>query len=812
MPVPRVDGGAPAAESGSSPLARIDLHCHSRYSASPNNWLAHGLGLRESYTDPHLVYRVAKSRGMTHVTLTDHDTLDGGLRLAHHDDFIIGEEVTSFFPSEAVQLHVLVWGIDERQHREMAELRFNVFELVDYLREGNLAHCLAHPFSLVTGTLRGDQVESLLLLFDLWETRNGLASRAENTLASDLVAHSGDLRARLSGKSPAAAEARPIGACAGSDDHSGLDAGTTFTLVDLDDDADTPLAALMRGRGRVRGAHGSTAKLAHTGVSLLLKGGENRGPLVRGALRQATRSDLFWELLERPRNRRLAARAASVIASAGWRRGGEPRSLAGTAVREASASFLGGATDAGIRHEQLEALADSTWRRAMHERLGDLAKVDFQSLAADADRLRRLFETQALLSPYLLASGYHARQRRNAATATAMLAARDLVPQPPATTMPRIAMFTDTYDEVNGVGSVLRELVQHAVGNDWPFTLVSAGPGRSSQPCRDIFAAVESTFLDVYRGFPFALLPILEVLRWCEAADVEVIHAATPGPVGLVAWLVASSLDVPFVATYHTDLPQLGFSLTGDHLLRESLWAYVRLFYDQCEVVFCPSDSTRRSLVEHRVRSRFEPFEQAVDCSLFTPARRDDELRQTLGGGRQILLWVGRISPEKGLDTLAGAVATLRARRDDVQLVIVGEGPGEVSLREQAGDAIFLGVKRGEELAAIYASADIFVFPGNAETFGQVVLEAAAAGLPAVVSAGSGVDEAVVRDVTALTVAPGDQRGFLAALERLLDDRELAARMGAAAREFAAARTWPTTFERLAHTYRSLTEQGGAAP
>jgi len=804
MPVPRVDGETPVAESGGSSQARIDLHCHSRYSASPNHWLARELGLRESYTDPHLVYRMAKSRGMTHVTLTDHDTIEGGLKLAHHDDFIIGEEVTAFFPSEAVQLHVLVWGIDERQHREMAELRFNVFELVGYLREGNAAHCLAHPFSLVTGALRGDQIESLLLLFNLWETRNGLASRAENTLASDLVARSGDLRARLSGTTPAGTDPRPIGACAGSDDHSGLDAGTTFTLVDLDHAADTPLAALMRGRGRVRGAHGSTAKLAHTGVSLLLKGGENRGALVRGALRQATRSDLLWQLLERPRNRRLVARAASVIASATWRRGDEPRSLAGTAVREARAGILTSITEGGIDHEQLESLAENTWRSAMHERLADLAHVDFQSLTADSDRLRRLFETQTLLTPYLLASGYSARQRRSAAAATACLAARGLAPEPVAPSMPRVAMFTDTFEEVNGVSTVLHELVGYAVDDEWPFTLVSAGAERSSHPCRDVFAAVESKSLDVYRGFPFALLPILEVLRWCEAADVEVIHAATPGPVGLVAWLIASSLDVPFVATYHTDLPQLGFSLTGDHLLRESLWAYVRLFYDQCEVVFCPSESTRRSLAEHRVRSRFEPFEQAVDCGLFTPARRDDELRQTLGGGRQILLWVGRISPEKGLETLAATAATLRGRRDDVQFVIVGEGPGEASLREQAGDAIFLGVKTGEELAAIYASADIFIFPGYAETFGQVVLEAAAAGLPAVVSAGSGVDEAVVRDVTALTVAPGDQRGFVVAVESLLDDRELSARMGAAAREFATARTWPTTFDRLAYAYRSL--------
>ena len=133
----------------------------------------------------------------------------------------------------------------------------------------------------------------------------------------------------------------------------------------------------------------------------------------------------------------------------------------------------------------------------------------------------------------------------------------------------------------------------HATAQDWPFTLVSAGPERRSEPGREVFPAIVSRSLDLYPGFPMALLPILEILRWCEESDMDVIHAATPGPVGLVAWLLANSLDLPLVGTYHTDLPNLGFSLTGDHLLKESLWAYMRLFYDQCAMVFCPSRHTR---------------------------------------------------------------------------------------------------------------------------------------------------------------------------------------------------------------------------
>lgn len=784
--------------------ARIDLHCHSRYSTPANMWLATELGFKESHSEPAAVYGLAKMRGMTHVTLTDHDSIEGALRLAHHEDFIIGEEVSAFFPSEALHVHVLVWGINEELHTEIGELRFNVFELVEYLRRRSIAHALAHPFSLVTGGLRGEQLESLLVLFDVWEVRNGLSCRAEDELAEDVVARSASLRARIAGGS-GVAEAGPIGACAGSDDHTGLDVGSTYTVISLEAGQTTPLTALMAGLGRPGGSHGSTAKLAHNGVALLLSGGANRNGPIQHALARATRTSLTWQLLVRPRGRRLAAHALSAVSASTrlWR--GDRRAPLDTAIRGISQDLLSNdSLSRGVCHEQLQARVEDAWRSAMRDQLGDAEHFEIGALLGDKKRIAAITDAQSLLAPYLFAAGFHARQRRHASAVTGRLAERGLALPPGIRTMPRVAMLTDTYEEINGVCTVLHELLRHATAHGWPLTLVSAGAERRSEPGREVFPAIESRSLDVYPGFPMALLPILEILRWCEESDIDVIHAATPGPVGLVAWLLANSLDLPMVGTYHTDLPNLGFYLTGDHLLKESLWAYVRLFYDQCAIVFCPSEASRLELVEHRVKSRLEPFPQGIDCGHFDPARRDESLHLHLGDGRRVLLWVGRISPEKGLDALAANYAALRARRDDVHLVIVGEGPYRERLRELAPDASFLGVKKGVELAAIYASADVFLFPGHAETFGQTVLEAAASGLPAVVSAGSGTEDAMIRDVTALSVAPGDARGFVAAVEQLLDDRELHVRMQTAARHYALTRTWPATFERLADAYRTI--------
>jgi len=285
---------------------------------------------------------------------------------------------------------------------------------------------------------------------------------------------------------------------------------------------------------------------------------------------------------------------------------------------------------------------------------------------------------------------------------------------------------------------------------------------------------------------------------------VEMIHAATPGSVGAMAVLLARTLGVPLVATYHTDVPRLGYSLTRDRLVEEVLWTYVRWFYSQCEVVFCPSHAIEVDLADHDVHSRFEPFDQAVNETHFTPERRSGELHDRLGGGKKVLLWVGRISAEKGLAALAKVYEELLARRDDVRLVVVGDGPFRAEFARLAPRATFLGVKRDRELAELYASADIFVFPGMAETFGQVILEAAASGLPAVVTAGAGVDENVVHGETAIAVAPGDVRGFVAALEKMLDDDDLRARMGVAARRHALRRNWPATFAHVRRVYESV--------
>ena len=275
--------------------------------------------------------------------------------------------------------------------------------------------------------------------------------------------------------------------------------------------------------------------------------------------------------------------------------------------------------------------------------------------------------------------------------------------------------------------------------------------------------AVDILSLSVYQEFPFAVAPVFELLRWCE--DDRGASSSTrrpPGPVGMVAALLARSLGVPLVATYHTDVPRLGFFLTGDRLLEEMLWSYVRWFYGQCAVVFCPSRAVQDDLGQHGVPSRFE---------LVRPGRRRDGISPRSAATRRST--GGSVAARR---SCCGSAASRRrrARRrwppcttscsraaTTCSLVIVGDGPYREEFQRMAPQASFLGVQdRPTSWLEIYASADVFVFPGLAETFGQVLLEAAASGLPAVVTRGRRRRRERRARRDGARGAPGDVRGI----------------------------------------------------
>ncbi len=154
-------------------ISRVDLHVHTHYSQDAGDWLLHQLGVNECHTTPHEVYDKATAAGMDFVTITDHDTIDGALELAHHANFFISEEITTLFPEDDTRLHVVALNITEENHRLIQSLKFNVYELVSYLTAEHIVHFIAHPFFRMSERLTLDHFEKLLLVFDIFEVKNG---------------------------------------------------------------------------------------------------------------------------------------------------------------------------------------------------------------------------------------------------------------------------------------------------------------------------------------------------------------------------------------------------------------------------------------------------------------------------------------------------------------------------------------------------------------------------------------------------------------------------------------------------------------
>ena len=245
---------------------RADLHVHSKHSNQPSEWILRTFRAPESFTEPLDIYRTCRGRGLDFVTITDHDTIDGALEIAHLTGAFVSCEVTAEFPEDRCEVHVLVFGISERQHREIQELRGNLYELRDYLRAEDVACSVAHPLFRVNDRMTLEQFEKLLVLFNCFETLNGMHDRRLNGLARRILTSLSpeliDLLAGRHGIEPWGATPWIKSFTGGTDDHAGLYIGTTWTSTRAVDTVDAFVAQLRAERCDAGGETGSPLRLA----------------------------------------------------------------------------------------------------------------------------------------------------------------------------------------------------------------------------------------------------------------------------------------------------------------------------------------------------------------------------------------------------------------------------------------------------------------------------------------------------------------------------------------------------------------------
>lgn len=374
-----------------------------------------------------------------------------------------------------------------------------------------------------------------------------------------------------------------------------------------------------------------------------------------------------------------------------------------------------------------------------------------------------------------------------------------------------ICVVSETYPpEINGVTLTLGHLVKGLRRRGHEVSIVRPRQSADSHGENDV-ALVKGLPLPGYRGLQFGV-PCDGMLKalWMRRRP-DVIYVATEGPLGWSAVSVARRLAIPVFSGFHTN-----FHSYSRHYrlgwLGNVVLTYLRWFHNRTRGTFVPSPDLRELLLARGFRN-VGCVGRGVDSDLFNPERRSDELRRRWGvtGDEPVLGYIGRLAGEKNLGLAIDAYRAMKHSHPALRFVMVGDGPLRESLQAEHRDIVFCGLQRGERLAAHYASADIFVFPSETETFGNVVLEGMASGLGVVAYDYAAARSHITNGETGVLAPFGDAQAFVSAAVELIRDPRMLQKIRRQARQYSVSIGWSQVVERFAALLSGDGEQNQSA-
>ncbi|MBZ0104851.1 MAG: glycosyltransferase family 1 protein [Sulfuricella denitrificans] len=375
----------------------------------------------------------------------------------------------------------------------------------------------------------------------------------------------------------------------------------------------------------------------------------------------------------------------------------------------------------------------------------------------------------------------------------------------------RIAVVTETYPpEVNGVAMTAQRMVQGLISRYHQIQLIRPRQ-RDDEP-----AACTANYDEVLvPGMPVPRYPDLRVglparaqlLALWKQRRPHLVQVVTEGPLGWSAISAAKALHLPVISDFHTNF-HIYSKYYGAPLTGKAIGMYLRWLHNRAHCTLVPTEGMRHELTSMGFRN-LQVLSRGVDTQLFQPARWSSLLRQSWGVGanRLVALYVGRIAAEKNLPLLIDAFRHMQAIRPSMKLVMVGDGPERAKLQAMHPDIIFAGMRAGEDLAGHYASADLFLFSSITETFGNVVLEAMASGLPVVAYDCAAAREHIRHGENGLRAAFDDAHAFISQAQRLVADIDDARRMGRNARLTAENIDWNRVHDRFERLVADVVQQ-----
>jgi glycosyltransferase involved in cell wall biosynthesis len=617
---------------------------------------------------------------------------------------------------------------------------------------------------------------------------------------------------------------------AGSDDHGLLNVGRTWT--EFPPETSCPqdvLDHLRAGRCRPGGEAGSSAKLAHTFYSVAVRyytnhimtsaHSENLATTMlqtlTGQRKLPSKPRLAW-LFARHKMKKIGKRLLSPFAPAKEPPGGT-RFLKRRFLKSAWARFkddpeMRAAMEAGLpplgEHERMFELVSGI-NRDVTDGLASAIKqsIDDASFTELFDTIGAILAQQFVLLPYYF-SVFHQNKERHLLREITRLGQRKQLD-----TM-KVGLFTDTYDEINGVGRFLRDMHAQAQRRDRRLIIHTCAdnPSTPETAHRKNFRPLLSRPMPFYPELRLNLPPLLDILEWADRQQFDAIHVSTPGPMGLCGWVVSQMLRVPLLTTYHTDFPQYVDRLSGDHRVTRGTVEYMKWFYAQAATVFSRSNAYQFNLRDLNVpESKLRTIVAGVDQSRFRPIPRSANLP---GDRNKRLLYCGRVSVEKNLPLLTEIFRRIVAVHNDVSLIVAGDGPYRETMQNELRHlpAHFLGACDDAKLRELYSGCDLLVFPSRTDTLGQVVMESQACGLPAIVTNEGGPKEIIEHNSTGLVIGSSEPDAWREAIVLLLSDEPRRMRMSLAAVARSARFSVENTFENFWADHLAVVEPVDVQP
>jgi len=573
---------------------KVDLHVHSKHSNDPAEWYLRRLQAPESYTEPRQIYTQARARGMDFVTISDHDSIAGALEIAHLPGVFLSSEVTTTFPEDGCEVHCLVFGVSEAEHAEIQLLRRNIYELRDYLRAAGIAHSVAHPLFRVNGRLTLDHFEKLVVLFDRFESLNGMHDRRANEVTrrilSSLTRKALEDAAERHGLEPFGPTPWIKRLTGGSDDHGGHYVAATFTRSPRAASVAELLGHLREGRCEAGGDTGSSARLARSLYGISYEYYRRLFPAILG-----NRDDPFVAML-----RTLAEGPAP-----------GPRHAASSPPVRRAFAWVRERIGLGRAAEAPRPLRPPSADRFTALRVGRLSRDAFsRMLAGFTSQVRRGRIAGALgelahlaplaisILPYFVSM----RSLHKDGDLLDAVALRFLGGSGEGLSPPRRAWFTDSVATTGEIPEKLRLLARLGGGSEIALVVGarSGAPAPSApqgSPVVVLNPLSEITVPAELGGGSLAVPHLLEVLDHCERERYAEIVVDTASPLGLAGLFAGKLLGLRTCGLFDSDLPVRLREATGSETLEEMAWSYLRWFFGALDLTYVASRRERQALL-----------------------------------------------------------------------------------------------------------------------------------------------------------------------------------------------------------------------